>query len=136
MQTSKWGHPGWEFLHSIAHNYPLNPTVQDRVNYKLFYEHLQNMLPCRYCRESYSRFIKEIPIDPYLSCRDGVITWVYLIHNLVNDKLRDQGYPIPKNPSLKRVIQKYDRWRAECGKVPGKKGKSCRIPVLLPKNDK
>jgi len=129
MQTSKWGPPVWEFLHTIAYNYPLKPKKQDMLNYKFFYEHLGQMLPCKYCRQSYQKFNRELPIDPFLDCREGVVTWIYLIHNKVNHKLRLQGYPISDDPTLEEVNEKYENWRAKCGKVPGRSGGTCRIPI-------
>jgi hypothetical protein len=32
-----------------------------------------------------------VPTDPYLHHPMGVMYWSYLIHNMVNDKLRKQG---------------------------------------------
>ena len=37
MRTKVWGPPAWVFLHTVAHNYPLKPTRQDRKNYKNFF---------------------------------------------------------------------------------------------------
>ena len=60
MQTTKWGPPGWTFLHIISFNYPLVPTETDKRNYKSFFTHMAKMLPCKYCRESYTQYIKEM----------------------------------------------------------------------------
>ena len=37
MRTKVWGPPAWVFLHTVAHNYPLKPTREDRKNYKNFF---------------------------------------------------------------------------------------------------
>ena len=34
--VQKYRPPAWVFLHTVAHNYPLKPTRQDRKNYKNF----------------------------------------------------------------------------------------------------
>lgn len=128
MKTTKWGPPGWQFLHTIAHNYPEVPTVQDKINYKLFYAQCEHMLPCKYCRQSYQQYIIELPIDDFLDCRASVAYWLYLIHNKVNDKLRQQGYPVSENPPFMEVCGKYEEFRAGCGKAKGK-GPSCRLPT-------
>jgi len=105
----------------------------DAANYKIFYEHMANMLPCKYCRESYRRFLKKLPIDLFLDCRESLTVWIYLLHNLVNDKLRSQGYPIEDDPPIQEVHRKYEGWRAKCGKIPGRKGGTCRIPYFAKK---
>ena len=55
MRTKVWGPPAWIFLHTVAHNYPLKPTRQDRKNYKNFFKSIGYILPCKYCRMSYQQ---------------------------------------------------------------------------------
>lgn len=53
------------------------------------------VLPCRYCRESYRRFIQYIDIRQWLQqplqqkrlTADDFEFWLYLLHNMVNQKL-------------------------------------------------
>jgi hypothetical protein len=84
MQTSKWGPSGWKYLHSIAHNY--NPNVHNKKDYKDFFRLVGKTLPCKYCRESFEKFSKELPIDNYLNSQENMAYWMYLIHNKVNNK--------------------------------------------------
>ena len=98
MDTRFWGKDGWIFLHSIAYNYD---NKNDHI-YKAFFKSIQHILPCIYCRRSYKKYITENPVNT-----KNLPKWVYLIHNLVNDKLRDQGYDIKPNPSFKEVNEKY-----------------------------
>ena len=128
MKTTKWGPPGWTFLHTIVHNYPENPSPLDKCNYKLFFTQCEHVLPCKYCRISFNQYIKEIPIDDYLESRESVSYWLYMIHNKVNDKLRKQNYKVGPDPDFMTVCKHYETFRAGCGKTPGK-GPSCRIPV-------
>lgn len=93
MQTSKWGPPFNEALLYVAAGYDLNeaPKYQKDQQYKMFFESLGDILPCRYCRESYKVFYKALDINKYLnmpSC--GLIRFVYDLRNLVNDKLIKQ----------------------------------------------
>lgn len=96
MNTKFWGPPGWKFLHAIAFNYPekinmADPEDRERMfYYKQLFENLQFTLPCKYCRLSYQKFLKELPIDAFLRSRKDITYWLYLIHNKVNKKLRDQ----------------------------------------------
>ena len=34
MVTTIWGPGMWHFLHTISFNYPINPTDEDKTNYK------------------------------------------------------------------------------------------------------
>ena len=37
MLTSVWGPSMWHTLHTISFNYPVNPTEEDKKNYKIFF---------------------------------------------------------------------------------------------------
>ena len=111
MNVNKWGPGGWVFLHSITFNYPLEPTNDDKCNYRLYFESLGNILPCKYCRDSYKIYYKYIPIDHFLDSRVGVCYWLYRIHNLINDKI------FCDNSSFEDFIRKYEDIRAKFGKM-------------------
>lgn len=114
MDTKAWGPGGWVFLHCIAFNYPEKPTLSQKIAYKTFFESIGNVLPCKYCRESYKVFLKKHPIDHYIGSGKELSFWLYGIHCLVNDKLRNQGNPVPPNPSFESVCQRYQRYVAKC----------------------
>ena len=119
MQVDKWGSSGWTFLHTISFNYPDKPSKQTMNDYKNFYESMGTVLPCKYCRESYKIFIKELPIEPALKSRKLLTKWLYLIHNKVNNKLRKQGLITAKNPTYISVCKKYEAMRAKCSSIVG-----------------
>jgi hypothetical protein len=37
MLTSVWGPAAWHLLHTISFNYPINPTEENKKQYKLIY---------------------------------------------------------------------------------------------------
>lgn len=117
MQTTKWGPPGWRLLFAIASNYPEQPTERDRILYKFMFTLISNIFPCIYCRQSYRQFIQELPIDGWLDNRRSLMYHLYLIHNKVNGKLRQQGYLNHLNPSFKEVEAQYTREKTyqDCG---------------------
>ncbi len=129
--TSVWGSPGWLFLHSIAAGYPVNPDEYDaqegnplghtRKVYTDFFTNTGGVLPCRFCRDSYKLFIKEIPISDYIHSRESIFEWLFIIHNKVNKKLG-----IKEEDDLSRVVSKYESFRAKCSKDSNAKG--CTIP--------
>ena len=114
MDTKKWGPSGWVFLHAIAFNYPENPTEDHKLSYSMFFRTVGHVLPCIFCRKSFQAFMEEHPIEPYLNSRLHVSYWLYMIHNLVNEKLRNQGNNVPPNPSFEEVCHKYNAMRASC----------------------
>lgn len=112
MRTKVWGPPAWIFLHTVAHNYPLKPTRQDRKNYKNFFKSIGYILPCKYCRMSYQQYYKELPITRFLNCRENVAYWIFLIHNKVNAKLgRCQ---LSLKDFKNKIKPRYDSYRAKC----------------------
>jgi hypothetical protein len=116
MQTRVWGPGGWLFLHCIAQNYPWKPTEEQKVNYLFFFKLVGNVLPCRYCRESYQGFIEDSDTQLNINVMESRVTlvkWLYLIHNKVNKKLN-----INTGPTLKQVWNKYESFRSKCTKSP------------------
>lgn len=107
MDTRFWGPPGWKLLHQIAYKYPEKPDEMDKLNYGIFFSNLANILPCKYCRNSYSKYIKNLPIEKFLESREKLTEWLYLMHNKVNGKLRRQGFLNTPNPTLKEINERY-----------------------------
>jgi len=110
MQTAEWGPPGWHFLHSVTFGYPENPNETEKQNYKNFFDNVQYVLPCKFCKTSYVLIYKYIDISPYLESRNGLTFWLFIIHNLVNRKLKK------KLEVFENVVVEYENLRAKCGK--------------------
>ena len=107
MNTSFWGPDGWLFLHSIASIYPIKPSTNDKLLMHDFMNIICNILPCKYCRVSFTNYSKTLDIIPYLESNILMGEWLYKMHNKVNNKLRKQGYCTILNPSLEEVNNKY-----------------------------
>ena len=120
MMTKVWGPPGWLFLHCVSFGYPfaINPQNPAHKNKKLhygeFFNYVGNILPCKYCRESYIEFMKEDPVENHLETRDQLCKWLYNMHNKVNNKL---GVPECNIPSFEEVKVEYEKFRAKCKKT-------------------
>uniref|UniRef100_A0A6C0JF30 thiol oxidase n=1 Tax=viral metagenome TaxID=1070528 RepID=A0A6C0JF30_9ZZZZ len=124
MDTRFWGPDGWKLLHSITANYPNNPTKIDKENYKIFFESIQHVLPCIYCRVSFTEYITKMPIDNYLKNRRDICHWLYKIHNMVNDKLRKQGLNNNIDPTFNEIYPRYSNYlkdvnMSNCINMPG-----------------
>lgn len=124
LMTKIWGPHGWVFLHSVTFGYPLNPTVEDKEKFKKFFELIGDILPCKFCRESYKDFIvdKENGTelnDEVMKDRESFTKWFYEIHNAVNKKL-GMDYGI----KYEDVVMRYESYRAQCIKSK----KTCDVP--------
>ena len=127
IRTAIFGPAGWIFLHSIAQNYPWNPSQEQMEDYYNFFRLTGNVLPCRYCRESYQLFITQKGTKLTLQTmknRKSVVTWLYRIHNKVNKKLG-----VKDHPTLKEVWDKYESFRSVCHKTKQKNVKGCTVPL-------
>jgi hypothetical protein len=95
MDTKRFGKCMWDTMFIIAMNYPLKINnskehVILKKHYYNYYTSYKYMLPCKYCRISYSQFIKSIPLKKHLNSRKRLILWLYKIKDLVNKKLIKQ----------------------------------------------
>lgn len=117
MSTAVWGPPAWLFLHCVVMGYPCciktKEDNQRKRDMYLFFETLGNVLPCKYCRKSYQEFMNELPIEPYLSSRQDLSYWLYIIHKKVNDKLNKPTL------SFKKYNEMFEQYRANACKNGG-----------------
>ena len=124
--TKIWGPAVWESLHCIAFGYPTEPNDEQKMNYKAFFSNLMNVLPCKFCRDSYKDFItieeNTLLKDCNMDNRESLTRWLYRIHNRVNLKLG-----INYNVSYEDIVKKYDSYRARC--IPTENG--CNMPLDL-----
>lgn len=114
MQSAKWGPPLWIFLHTLTFNAPDVLSEAEKTRYENFFTTLGDMLPCRYCRESYVYFLRKVPIRAYLKDRKGLTYWLYSIHNLVNYKVMrtSGGGRTAVFPYFHCVVVKYEDMRS------------------------
>ena len=107
MNTTFWGPSGWEFLHTLTFIYPEKPSYNDKVKMQQFMNSINYILPCKYCRISFTKYSQTLPINVYLDSKEKMVEWLYKIHNKVNKKLRKQGFCKYDNPELSAVKAKY-----------------------------
>ena len=140
MQTEKFGKPLWFSMFIIAANYPVKIDKTNKFHMakrrynKIFFTNIANVLPCRFCRRSYSVFLKELPINKYLGSRQLLMYWLYKIKNKVNNKLnkqiKSQGLdkPLKEIVPFKNICKYYETFRANCSE----KTKTCSKPSIKP----
>lgn len=125
MLTTVWGPALWHTLHTISFNYPVNPTAEQKREYKEFVESLQNVLPCGACRKNLTTNLEKCPLTNHaLRNRTNFSRWMYRLHEQVNTMLG-------KKSGLKfdDVKQRYENFRARC-----RPGGPPSIPHSAPKS--
>jgi hypothetical protein len=108
MSTKHFGPMLWNYLFiSILGRYPVkldkhnDEHIQIAKSYYMTLVSIKDTLPCIYCRKSYSQFLKELPIKPFLKGRIELFYWVYLIKDKVNKKLINQENELYNNMKYK-----------------------------------
>ncbi len=123
--TKIWGPPMWFSAKCIAFGYPVNPTNEQKEQYKTYYKFWGYTLPCIYCRQSYQFFITDGDTkldDNIFQNRESLTKWIYRIHNRVNKKLGMEYYT-----SYEEMCEKFESIRAQCiNNLPG-----CQMPLEL-----
>ena len=102
MDTRYWGPSGWKLLHSITFSY------EDKLKnyYNDFFYVIAFLLPCKFCRKSYSEYILNDPIN--VKSKESFTKWLWRIHNKVNEKLRGQGLCKYEDPPFSEVKKFYE----------------------------
>lgn len=113
--TCVWGPGLWHFLHTMSFNYPVNPTQQQKKEYKTFVLSLQHVLPCGHCRDNFPKNLENVPLTAYaLRNRNTFSRWMYRFHSHVNAMLNK------KTPyTYEEIRDTYESFRA--GKCSTKK---------------
>lgn len=116
IKTRYWGPNAWNFLFCcILGTYPdkidnkNKEHIKIRKEFKGLFNSLQFILPCIFCRQSYSGFIKELDIDNYLSGRIELCNWLYKLKDKVNKKLIKQELDCFKNEHKKILLKLKDK---------------------------
>ena len=105
MNQNIWGKCTWVLMHSIAVNYPINPTVKEKENVYKFFSTLGDILPCKYCREHYKKNLKEMPI--MAETKMDLIWWTIDLHNKVN--ILTNKKVISRKEALIKIMSMYKK---------------------------
>lgn len=92
MDPNIWGPKLWFMIHTIALNYPDNPTYQDRRSHEEFYNSLKYVIPCEKCRIHYTQRLKRMPIINHLDNSNTLFKYTIDLHNQVNKSLNKKIY--------------------------------------------
>lgn len=125
MLTRVWGPSMWHVLHTISFNYPLEPTQQDKINYRKFILQLRNILPCGKCRDNFKNNLKTLPLTmKHMKNRNTFSKYVYMLHEVINKMLNKKS-----NLSYYDVRDRYENFRARCKIEKEKSEMGCVKPL-------
>jgi hypothetical protein len=121
MLTTVWGPGLWHYLHTMSFNYPTRPTPMDKKHYKEFILQLQYVLPCKHCRTNLVKNLKELPLlNEHMKDRESFSRYIYNLHEHINTMLGK-----PSNLTYEEVRERYEHFRARCGKQVVQVEKGC-----------
>ena len=111
MLTYVWGPSMWHTLHTISFNYPVNPDSETKKKYFEFFNSIENILPCKYCRINLKKNMKKVPLklSTTMKNRESLSRWVYNLHEEINRMLGKKS-----NLSYDEVRDRYEIFRARC----------------------
>jgi hypothetical protein len=110
MLTAVWGPSMWHYLHTMSFNYPVNPTKEEKRDYKNFVISLKNVLPCKYCRINLKNNFKIHPIkECHMKNRETFSKYIYKLHEIVNKMLNKKS-----GLTYCDVRERYEHFRARC----------------------
>jgi hypothetical protein len=130
MLTSVWGPSMWHYLHIMSFNYPLHPTKEEKNHYREFVLNLQNVLPCKYCRNNLKKNFKTLPLKmSNMENRETFSRYIYNLHELINKMLNKKS-----GLSYNDVRERYEYFRSRCNpskilKEVKKEEKGCTDPL-------
>lgn len=114
--TTVWGPTQWHMLHTISFNYPVNPTNEQKNEYRNYILSLQHVLPCGACRKNLKNNLKHYPLKMTdMKSRETFSRYIYNLHELVN-KMLDKKSGL----SYCDVRERYEHFRARCVDKPPK----------------
>ena len=97
-------------LHTISFNYPVNPTEEQKNNYRIYILSLQNVLPCGACRKNLSNNLKNYPLTMnHMKNRNSFSRYIYNLHEIVNEMLDKKS-----GLSYCDVRERYEHFRSRC----------------------
>ena len=108
--TTIWGPPQWHMLHTISFNYPVNPTPEQKQEYRNYILSLQNVLPCGACRKNFKMNLQQLPLNMSdMKNRDTFSRYIYNLHELVNKMLKKKS-----NLTYCDIRERYEHFRSRC----------------------
>ena len=77
-------------MHTVTLGYNPNPSKEEQQAAADFFNSLKHVIPCPICREHYTHFLSQTPVESVTSSRDKLVYWCFQLHNKVNEQLNNR----------------------------------------------
>ena len=84
MDPTVWGPKLWFVIHTVALNFPDNPTYEIIRQHEDFFNNLKYIIPCDKCRLHYTQRLDKNPVTKYLKDSNTLFKYTIDLHNEVN----------------------------------------------------
>ncbi|XP_057426859.1 FAD-linked sulfhydryl oxidase ERV1-like isoform X2 [Lotus japonicus] len=85
------GRATWTFLHTLAAQYPDNPTRQQKKDVKELVQILSRLYPCKECADHFKEVLRANPVQAESHAQFS--HWLCHVHNVVNRSLGKPVFP-------------------------------------------
>eukprot|EP00188_Purpureofilum_apyrenoidigerum_P004458 Plantae.Rhodophyta-Purpureofilum_apyrenoidigerum.ctg5061.p1 GENE.Plantae.Rhodophyta-Purpureofilum_apyrenoidigerum.ctg5061~~Plantae.Rhodophyta-Purpureofilum_apyrenoidigerum.ctg5061.p1 ORF type:complete len:140 (-),score=20.96 Plantae.Rhodophyta-Purpureofilum_apyrenoidigerum.ctg5061:442-861(-) len=85
VTTETLGRATWTFLHTLAANYPKNPTPIEQTRMRMFMSHFSQLYPCEICQVGLKDTMMKMP--PEVESSRRFKQWMCKLHNDVNEHI-------------------------------------------------
>nr|KYP53549.1 FAD-linked sulfhydryl oxidase ALR [Cajanus cajan] len=112
VSKEELGRATWTFLHTLAAQYPDNPTRQQKKDVKELVQILTRMYPCSECADHFKEVVRANPVQA--GSHAEFSQWLCHVHNVVN---RRQVLLVMVSKSLDKPVFPCERVDARWGKL-------------------
>lgn len=91
VSKEELGRATWTFLHTLAAQYPDNPTRQQKKDVKELVQILTRMYPCSECADHFKEVVRANPVQT--GSHAEFSQWLCHVHNVVNRSLDKPVFP-------------------------------------------
>jgi len=110
MLTTVWGPSMWHVLHTMSFNYPVEPSCDEKHQYRDFVLRLRHVLPCGKCRKNLCKNLAKLPLTlDHMKSRTTFSKYMYDLHELVNHMLHKTS-----GLTYAEVRDRYEHFRSRC----------------------
>ena len=119
-ETADWGPLFWTLLHGLAERSgkQTNEILQgdERRAWIQVIQNLAATLPCEQCRLHFSDYVLTHPVKswlnlPYVEFGRTVRTWIWAVHNEVNQRLGKSTFPFENLTETYREVKIREIWQ-------------------------
>ena len=97
-------------IHITSFNYPVDPTEEDKVNYKEWLLSIGKVLPCKFCRDNFDKNMESVKFNmDKMKSRETFSRFCYDLHDSVN-RMLDK----PQSPPFEEIRDRYEGFRSRC----------------------